>query len=116
MFYLPRYYFFWPLGTARKAMQNAKDEELLLLAQAYNMAYEQVKQEASAGNSGSNKKEFEGSIENLDNLKKLYTVASEFPVWPFDIQNLRRFAIIVTTPLIPALVSILTELLKSVVL
>ena len=108
--------FFWPLGTARSAMQEAKDEEILLLAQQFHKVYEQVKEDVSKEDISSQARDFQSSIENLENLKKLYQIALEFPVWPFDTRNLRRFFVIVTAPLVPALISITTEMLQRFIL
>ena len=37
-------YFSWPLGTAHRAMREAKDDELLRLARQFDAVYDQVKQ------------------------------------------------------------------------
>lgn len=91
-------FFFLPLGSAHDAMQEAKDSELLELAEKFRETYRKVK--ISAGESNQS---FENELKDLENLKKLYQVAETFPVWPFDVQNLRRFITIVTTPLLPAI-------------
>lgn len=104
-------FFFFPLGTARVAMQEAKDNELLTLAKQFHTIYEQVKQKSLKLNDS-----FKDDLEKLEDLKKLYQIALEFPVWPFDMRNLQRFFTIVTAPLIPAVVSIISEILQNMLL
>ncbi len=101
-------FFFWPLGTAHNAMQEAKDAELLKFAHRFDSVYEQLK-----SNLENKEQDFEADLKKLENLKKLYGIASEFPVWPFDISNLRRFFTVVTAPLVPVLISILIDLATS---
>ena len=98
--------FFWPLGTAHSAMREAKDAQLLQLAQRFDHVYEQL------DSASQDEAAFEMGINKLQNLRRLYGIVQEFPVWPFDIGNLRRFFVVVTAPLAPAIVSIVIELLK----
>jgi hypothetical protein len=99
--------FFWPLGTAHAAMQDAKERQLLQLAQRYNDVYTRLNT-ASEGEAA-----FEKDIKKLENIRKLYGIAQEFPVWPFDISTVRRFFALITAPLLPAFISIAIDLLKS---
>jgi hypothetical protein len=101
--------FFWPLGTAHTAMREAKDAELLQLAQRFDDVYNQL------NTASQDQTAFEPALKKLENLKRLYGIAQEFPVWPFNIGNLRRFFAVVTAPLVPALISIVIDLLKSFV-
>lgn len=100
-------FFFLPLGTAHDAMQNAKDEEVLELARKFTDTYDQLK--ASVGE---NKINYQEGLQRLEHLEKLYKVADSFPIWPFDIRNLRRFVTVVTTPLLPAIFSLVIEFVK----
>ena len=99
--------FFLPLGTAHTAMREAKDTQLLQLARRFDQAYVQLNTESQDDET------IEKGLKKLENLKKLYVIAQDFPVWPFDITNLRRFFAVVTAPLVPALVSILIDSLTS---
>ena len=100
-------FFFFPLGTAHDSMRKAKDEELLGIAQKYHLAYDNLK--SSSEYSDAYEKEFK----NLENIKMLYEVAEAFPVWPFDVHNLRRFLTIITTPVLPAIVSIFERMISQ---
>jgi hypothetical protein len=165
-------FFFLPLGTAHKAMQDAKDKELLELARQFDVVYSQLKQ-ASVDKPGPPESssdmlehtkllyaiidefpvklrdtrslrrflelleltqrldavcsqlrqasshqtaDYEAGTKKLEHLRQLYAIAEDFPVWPFDTRNLRRFLTIVTTPLIPALISVASELVKTFIL
>ncbi len=99
--------FFWPLGTAHTAMREAKDAQLLQLARRFDTTYARLNSEEKKD------VDFEKDIKKLENIKKLYGIALEFPVWPFDISNLRRFFAVITAPLVPALISIGIDILKD---
>ena len=100
-------FFFLPFGTAHNAMQEAKDAELLRLAERFRQVYDSVKNIVDGGN-----KKLNEELGKLENIKKLYSLAESFPVWPFDIRNLTRFLTVVTTPLIPALISIVNKIIE----
>ncbi len=119
-------FFFWPLGTAHEAMRNAKEAELLELARRYDRIYSNLKlrvgretdPEKKSPESDQDKNRddsVEADMRRLDYLKKLYEIAEKFPVWPFDIENLRRFFAVITAPLIPAFISILIDLLAPLI-
>lgn len=99
-------FFFLPLGAAHDAMQEAKDAELIKLADRFRSAYDSVKSSVDQSS-----KKFNEELSKLENVKKLYSLAESFPVWPFDVRNLRRFLAVVTTPLLPALISIINKIL-----
>lgn len=99
--------FFWPLGTAHEAMQNTKDQELLILAQSFDESYTRVKQEEG--------RNFEKAVERLEQIRTLYKMADDFPVWPFDFRSLRRFFTVVGAPLLPAIISIAQEIVKEMI-
>ena len=102
------FFFFWPLGTAHEAMQEAKETELLRLAQEFERVYDRVKQDDIEHSQG-----YENDMKRLEHLKQLYEIGQEFPVWPFDTRNLRRFFAVVTTPLLPAIISVITEFITN---
>jgi hypothetical protein len=99
--------FFWPLSTAHTAMREAKDAQLLDLARRFDNIYSQLNAEVTKD------ADFENDLKKLENIKKLYGIALEFPVWPFDTSNLRRFFALITAPLVPAFFSIGVDILKE---
>ena len=100
--------FFAPLGTARNAMLKAKDALLLQISKQFNrdfsVAYDELDSTAEK------LKEYTDKVEQL---QKLQTLTASFPVWPFDVETIRRFAISVSSPIIAIALSILTEVLES---
>ena len=92
-------------------MQEAKDAEVLRLARQFADVYEKVKESVS-----DRFDDHEKDMKKLENIKRLYQIAEEIPVWPFDIRSLRRFLTIVTTPLLPAIISLLSQLFSQVFL
>jgi len=123
-------FFFWPFGTAHEAMREAKEKTLLDLARRYDTIYSDLKRRV--GQKQQKKEEqvdvtdiveeeqgkgingVEADMRQLDQLQKLYEIAEKFPVWPFNVENLRRFFTVVTAPLLPAFISITIELLTPV--
>jgi hypothetical protein len=99
--------FFWPLGTAHTAMSEAKDAQLLELAQRFDEIYQRLKDDYT------NDADFEKDWKKLENTKKIYGIAQDFPIWPFDTTSLQRFFAVVTAPLLPALVSIGIDMLTT---
>lgn len=95
--------FFWPLGTAHEAMQNAKDEELLSIAHQFREQYRSLREDME-----DEKQEFSETLKHLENVQKLYALADSFPVWPYDTRSLRRFLAIITVPLVPAITAVLS--------
>jgi hypothetical protein len=96
--------FFGSIGLAHNPMKQARDELLSRISDRFMLEY------------GAVRSKLEGKIEDLrslreriDELKKLYDVAADFPVWPFDATNLRRFFGALSTPLVPVIISITSD-------
>lgn len=97
--------FFWPLGTAHSAMEEAKSAELILLAEKFEYTYTQIKKDSNGG--------LENEMQRLRQLKELYEIADNFPVWPFDTRSLRQFFAVVSAPLVPAIITFAFEIIKE---
>lgn len=95
--------FFGPLSVAHRAMRDAKERLLLNVAQRFETEYDKV--QASLD---SDSIDFDDSLRALDGLQTLHSTTSDFPVWPFNISNLRRFG---TSYISPLLLAILIEVL-----
>lgn len=93
-------FFFLPLLTTHSAMQEAKDAELLALAKQMDEIYRRGKQGEG---------DREADKERFAQLERLYELAEGLPTWPFAVRYLRRFATVITTPLIPGIVSIIID-------
>ena len=100
--------FFLPLGTAHTAMKSAKSELLSFLAKRIEAQYEElIKAEDIDGTV------LAGKINRLEQLNKVYKITEEFPIWPFDVSSLRRFFAVTGAPVVPALFSLLIDIMKA---
>lgn len=110
--------FFLPLGTAHTAMSNARDRALLLLSEQFDEEYAGIGltlngAEAPAEAPQPPQDHLGPAVTRLENLRKLYEFTADFPVWPFDVSNLRRFLAVAGAAIAPAVLSIGGEVLKS---
>jgi hypothetical protein len=84
--------FFLPLQSFQRPMKNAKYEILSSLSMKYNDVYQEIFGSAS----GSDK-----DMERLDRLEKisnLYGQAGKMPVWPFNLQMIRKVFLTILSP------------------
>lgn len=96
--------FFGPLLTAHRGMKKAKEDLLHGIARQFESDYSQIQS---------------GLIEDAETLKKrtekirelraVYTMTDEFPVWPFNVQTFRRYLLTVPAPLIAPLIGLLQK-------
>jgi len=100
--------FFAPLGTAHRAMQKAKEKELLMVSSQFEIDYKNM-MKLLPSRTNSIKKE----LEKIEQLKRLYKIVGDFPVWPFNYQNVLRFVISVIGPFLLAVFpSVLSLIIK----
>lgn len=87
--------FFAPIGAARSAMRAAKNEFLLQVSNQFEIETKILKSLLSSdGDILKNK------MEKIDQLKKIHKMATSFPVWPFNVQNIVRFFSSISSPFI----------------
>ena len=103
--------FFAPLGAAHNAMRQAKNKLLLEISQQFNQDFSYTRTEIK-----SSAKELKDNIEKIEQLQKLYKLANDFPVWPFDTGTVRKFALSVSSPIATLGVSILIELFTKTII
>lgn len=101
--------FFGPLLAARKGMKKAKEELLGEIAKQFQLDYRRAYTSLS-GDAELLKKE----SAKLQELRSLYTLTNEFPVWPFDVTTLRQYLLSVATPLFPLLIKSGEYLFKTI--
>lgn len=100
--------FFGPLLAARKGMKNAKEQLLGEIARQFQADYLRIHASLS-GDVEVLKKE----SAKLQELRSLYTLTNDFPVWPFDVTTLRQYLLTVVTPLIPLLIKLGEYFIKN---
>ncbi|NIM92218.1 MAG: hypothetical protein GTO18_00675 [Anaerolineales bacterium] len=99
--------FFLPLGTAHDAMRRAKKTHLLAISKQFDNHYKRITDTLSNDNG-----EIASRVKRIEALQTLYKITDDFTIWPFDVDNLRRFMTITLAPLLPALVVIGFEIIK----
>jgi hypothetical protein len=100
--------FFAPLGTARHAMLDAKNELLLKISKQFNSDFSEAYRELEGAAD-----ELKASIDKVEQLQRIQVLTVAFPVWPFDVATLRRFSITVSSPFVTIALSILTDIIKN---
>jgi hypothetical protein len=100
--------FFGPLLAARKGMKNAKEQLLGEIAKQFQTDYGRVHT-----NLGGDVEVLKKESAKLQELRSLYTLTNEFPVWPFDVTTFRQYLLSVITPLIPLLIKLGEYIFKN---
>jgi len=96
--------FFAPLSVTHNAMRNAKSQLLLQIAQRFETEYINIQNALEDDIS-----DLENSLKMLKELQSLHEMTSEFPVWPFNLENIVRF---VTSLVSPIALAIAADLLS----
>lgn len=100
--------FFAPLSAAHDAMIKAKERLILKISYQFNMdfslTFNELTQPAKA---------LKDNIEKIEQLQRLHKLAETFPVWPFDIQTIRKFLIAISSPITSIIIAIIIQKLTS---
>ena len=96
--------FFTPLSVAHTSMKKAKNHFITEISDQFEVELANI-QTLLAGD----KAKLKNSLSKLEELQKLYAVASKFPVWPFNVGNLAGFFGAIVSPFLISLISILIE-------
>ena len=96
--------FFAPLVGAHNAMLVAKEKQIHKISKQFNQdfsrAYDQLERSADA---------LKDNIEKIEQLQKLHKLTSEFPIWPYDFDTLRRFTLTMLTPIFTIIITMVLE-------
>lgn len=99
--------FFAPIGAARSAMKAAKNEFILQIADQFEIETRRLQ---SFLVSDSN--ELKKSLERIEQLQKIHSIATKFPVWPFNVENIIRFFSAISSPFVLGIISLVIDLVK----
>ena len=101
--------FFLPLGSARRTMKKAKIEFLRPIS-------ERCEQLAKTGSVDTSKESSEavGAFFEMDKLR--IHLEKEIPVWPFNFRSFLKFSGAIVFPVIPVIITLLTEFLRQLFL
>jgi type IV secretory pathway VirB3-like protein len=97
-----------PLWAAHDSMLRAKEDMMIQISRQFNKDFSLAYKELS-----SNAKALKDNIDKIEQLKKLYEVASTFPVWPFDMATIQRFLVTMTSPLSGLIIPLIVDYLKK---
>jgi len=98
--------FFGTLWTAHRPMQEAKSRDLSQLSDVFDSKREAVRE---ALNSKSGTSQLDDKVESLKSVHELYRMIEAFSVWPFNMESLRWFFTVFTTPIFIAIISMLLQ-------
>jgi hypothetical protein len=87
--------FFLPLGTAHDIMVRAKENELKILCEEFNQAYEIYKKETKSKTMST---ETLKAMEVMQSTGVLYDHVERMAVWPFDISIIIKFIVTIFAP------------------
>jgi len=100
--------FLLPLNASHAGMKKSKEELLHNIAMQFQNDYFRTRAELKQDAAG-----LKNEVEKIQQLQILYEMTDKFPVWPFDVTTLRRFAATLTIPVIPILIGIASKLIES---
>jgi hypothetical protein len=90
--------FFALPAVAHQTMRGAKNALLLDIGEMFEREYLRLKSALA-----SEAVPLKEGLERLQQLQNLYDMTRRFPVWPFNVENLRRFAATFISPIVLAL-------------
>jgi hypothetical protein len=96
--------FFAPLSVAHLAMKRAKDDFITQVSDQFEIEMSKIPLLLS-----SDADELKKGLYKIEELQKLHSIASKFPVWPFNSDNLIRFLSSVISPFVISFIPILIE-------
>lgn len=95
--------FFAPIGSAHSAMNRAKHDTIVAIADQFEADFAKVQTLIDK-----DADELKKGIEKIEQLKKIHDMTTSFPVWPFNIANIVRF---VSAVLLPVILGVIAQLI-----
>lgn len=93
--FLAPYCFFATLGTAHQAMKTAKESFLHNISEQFQGAYAEMQERLTSKHG-----ELRDNLDKIEQLQTFHKLTQSFPIWPFDVRSIRRFAAMTATPLL----------------
>ena len=100
--------FFGPLLAAHGQMKSAKEKMLDNIASQFQDDYARISKNLCL-----KAEELKKEVEKIRELQSFYSLTDEFPVWPFDVQTIRRYVVAVLAPLLPPLIGFLQKIVGA---
>ena len=102
--------FFLPLGSARRTMKKAKIEFLRPISERCEQLAKTGSADLSETSSVEARKESSEAVGAFFEMDKLrIQLEKEIPVWPFDFRSFMKFSGAIVFPVLPVVVTLLTE-------
>ncbi|HRZ35581.1 MAG TPA: hypothetical protein P5534_04375 [Candidatus Paceibacterota bacterium] len=100
--------FFGPLRSVHGAMMRAKNGELDRISSLFRREYEKLPPSNSEDNSTKATNpaldsELSDRLALMAKLDAVYTTVNAMPVWPFDLGTIRKFLLLISIPVVSAL-------------
>ncbi|MBI5935242.1 MAG: hypothetical protein HY867_16195 [Chloroflexi bacterium] len=102
--------FYLTINSARRAMIKYRDSLLKNISTMINVLLKNLQKSDSLDT-----EVLESLIKKLRLLEEEHKIVSQFPVWPFNKNNLRKFISLVTGPIIPSVTSIGIDLITRLI-
>lgn len=108
----------WPFRSVHQTMKSLRDAELARVSYQFESLYNQLTLSPTSPLSNRFNKpvDYEAVLKEIELLEKLQGIIRRFPVWPFNAGNVQRFVGLIFAPLLPALISILIELISMIII
>jgi hypothetical protein len=100
--------FFLPLQSARGAMIASRNNLLMDVSKEFDATFSEIHQLRSE-----KAETLEPLLKRQRQIEEMHKTIEKFPVWPFNLANIRNFFSLVLFPILPALISIVIDLLKK---
>jgi len=100
--------FFVPLLTAHSKMLSARNTLLDDISKQFQKDFNNLIQSTAETDTDLLSKR----IEKVKQLNEIYERSKIFPIWPIDIQSLRRYTLSLTAPLIPPVIALSQKLVE----
>jgi len=100
--------FFLPLQSARRAMILSRNNLLMDISKEFDTTFTEIHKLRSE-----KADHIEPLLQRHRQIEEIHRIVEKFPVWPFNLGNIRQFFSLVLIPILPALISIAVDLLKK---
>jgi hypothetical protein len=100
--------FFGPLLLVHKEMLEAKENLLKDISEQFQADYDNLNDLLKADSSTLSEQ-----VEKFNQLDAIYSRTAKFPVWPFDIETLKKYCLSIAAPLIPSGATFLVDFIQG---
>jgi hypothetical protein len=107
-FFLAPANFFASLSSAHNAMLRAKEGLIMQISRQFNQDFSKAYSELNGS-----VEDLKSVITKVEQLQRLHSMTASFPVWPFDMDTIRRFILTMTSPVFTVVVAVMINILTN---